>query len=262
MYKNLAASIITNRQFVLEMAKRDLKGLNKGAFLGFLWVIINPLIQVLAYVIIVSLVFRSRLSANSGPFDYALYVLSGMIPWQIITKSLQEAPSLIRERMELVKQVVYPVETLPLSSLIFGSFGSIVSFSVFFVVSILSGNVHWTCVFLPVPFLLLAGFILGVSWLFSIVGVLIKDLREIVTIILSLIIYLSPVVASREIVGEKVWRLILLNPLAHIIVCFRDVFNSEFHTVSWIIFVSLAVSSLLLGGWVVMKAKTTINEYI
>lgn len=254
--------IIRNRESIWEMSLRDLKSMNKGAFLGYLWLVISPLVQVVAYVLIVSFVFKSRLGEGSGPLDYALYVLSGMIPWQIISKSLQEAPSLIRDRMELVKQVIYPIETLPLTSLIVSSFGSLLSFALFLILTLIFGSFHWTFFLLPILLLLLAAFVLGISWIFSIVGVLIKDLREIVAVFLGLLIYLSPVVVSQEMVGEKIWGYILWNPLSHVIICFRDLFEARFHLGSWAVTAAMSLLAFFVGDWVITKTKLLINEYI
>lgn len=258
----LLSTMFKNRELIWQMAIRDLKGTHKGAFLGYLWLILSPFIQVTTYVIIVSFVFKRRISEEANTFDYALYILSGMIPWQIITKSLQEAPSLIRERMELVKQVIYPIETLPLTHLMVSSFGSFVSFLIYFMLTILTGNIYWSYILLPIPFLMLITLILGVSWLFAIVGVLFKDLREIVSVILSLLIYLSPVIVNESMVGEKIWRYILLNPLSHIVICFRDVFYATFHMWSWIIFIGMSLFAFLIGGFVITRTKLLINEYI
>jgi len=254
--------IIHHRELIWEMALRDLKGMHKGAFLGYFWLVISPLVQVLAYVLIVSFVFRSRLSQNAGPLDYALYVLSGMIPWQIISKSVQEAPSLIRERMELVKQVIYPIETLPLTSLLVSSFGSVVSLALFLILTLIGGSFRWTFFLLPIPLVLLVAFVLGISWIFSIAGVLIKDLREIVTVLLNLLIYVSPVVVSREMVGERIWRYILWNPLSHVIICFRDIFEARFHFESWVIYAFMSLAAFFIGDWVITRTKLLINEYI
>jgi lipopolysaccharide transport system permease protein len=254
--------IIRHRELVWEMALRDLKSLNKGAFLGYIWLGLSPLIQVAAYVLIVSFLFKSRLGDRGGPFDYALYVLSGMIPWQIIAKSVQEAPSLIREKMELVKQVIYPIETLPLTSLIVSSFGSFVSLVLFLILTLVFGSLHWTFLLLPFPLLLLVAFVLGISWIFSIIGVLIKDLREIVTVLLSLLIYFTPVVVNREMVGERIWGYILWNPLSHAIICFRDVFEGRIHLESWGLFTVMSLLLFLIGDWVIDRTKLFINEYI
>lgn len=250
------------RELVREMAFRELKSLNKGAFLGTVWLVLGPLIQVAAYVVIVSLIFGKRLGDGAGTFDYAIYVLSGMVPWQILTRSLQEAPSQIRMRMELVKQVIYPIETLPMTSLLVSSFGALVSFTVFVAVSVYAGKATWGYLLVPVPFALLAAFILGFSWLFSIAGVFVKDLREVVAVLLGLLVYVSPVLASESLVGPKVWKLIELNPLSHVVICFRDAYYLDFHPWSWAIFAGMTLVVFLLGERVILRTKTLINEYI
>jgi lipopolysaccharide transport system permease protein len=262
MFRKTIFSLIENRELIWELVLRDLKGLNKGAFLGYLWLVINPLVQVTAYVVIVSFVFQTRLAPNTDSMSYPLYVLSGMIPWQIMTKAIQESPSLIRERMDLVKQVIYPIETLPLNSLLVSCFGSLVTLCLFLVLSIITGNAHWTYFLLPFPLFLLMVFILGVSWMFSIGGVLVKDLREIVTVVLGLAIYFSPVLLSESMVGNKIWSYVLWNPLSHIIICFRDIFYGKFHLWSWGIFVGMSLGVFAAGGWVLTRTKLLINEYI
>jgi len=262
MHFRAIRSILGNRELIWEMALRDLKGRNKGAFLGYMWLVISPLIQVAAFVVIVSLVFKIRLHPGAGSFDYALYVLSGMIPWQIITKSLQESTSLIRERIDWAKQVIYPIETLPLTELLVSSLGSMVTLSIFAILALVTGHFRWTYFLFPLALLPLLMLVLGVSWIFSIVGVIIKDLREVVTIALGLLVYLSPVLMSESMVGKRIWGYILWNPLTHPIICFRDVFSSNFHIWSWIIFLSMALVAFKLGWWVVTRTKLLINEYI
>ncbi len=262
MYAELVKSLTSNRLFIWSMATYDLKTLNKGSILGLAWVMINPIIRVSIYVIIVSFIFGQRLGPDSGPFDYGIYVLSGMIPWQILTKALEDSPSILRNRQEFIKQVVFPVETLPLTSIIVGSFGSLVSLMLLLALALFEGSLSVSILLLPIPFLLLVLFILGVSWLFSVVGVLFKDLREMVGVLLSLMVYASPVIASEEMVGATIWKFILMNPLSHIVICFRDVFYGDFNPTSWIIFSFITLISLLIGGFVIARAKIVINEYI
>lgn len=262
MYKQTITSFITNRELVWEMAVRDLRMINKGAMLGYIWLFLGPLVQTAAYVVIVSFIFRSRLGVDSGPLDYALYVLGGMVPWQIITRSLQEAPTQIRDRMELVKQVIYPIETLPLTSLMVSSFSALMTMLIFLILNIFYGTVTWGFLLIPIPVLLLVLLILGISWVFSIVGIFFKDLREIVAILIGLLVYLSPVVASPEMVGETMWRYIMFNPLSHIVICFRDIYYLQFHLWSWLIFISMSALSFIIGGWVINRTKILINQYI
>jgi len=260
VYLKPMLAIVENRELIWAITVRNLKGTSKGAVLGFLWIAISPLIQVTAYVIIVSFIFKAKLNSDAGPFDYAIFVLSGMIPWQIMNRSICEAPMLIRSNTELVKQVIYPIETLPLMNLLVGSFGGAVNFIVFIILFAIAGKLEWTLVFLPLHLFFLLIFLLGISWIFSITGVIFKDLREIVSVMMMLLIYFSPVIISGSMVGRKIWSLILLNPLSHIIISFRDVFWGSFHI--WVIFLTMSIGIFILGHIMITRAKKLVNEYI
>ena len=260
--RSIIFSFFINRELIFEMAIRDLRMINKGALLGYAWLILLPLFQTGAYVLIGSFIFGSRLSENSGVLDYALYVLGGMVPWTIINKMLSESSTQLYSRMELIKQFIYPIETLPMTSLIVGSFGSLVSLLLFITLSLMSVDLSWTILLIPIPMFLLIVFVVGMSWILSIIGIFLKDLREIVTIVLGILVFFTPVVASPEIVGEKVWQIILFNPLSHIVICFRDVYYFEFNPTSWLVFILLSFVALFIGGAVISRAKLVINQYI
>ena len=259
--KSALSAFVTNREFIWEIVKRDLKGLNKGAFLGYFWVFLSPLIQTAFYVLIVSFIFRAQ-GEGAGRLDYALYVLGGMVPWQVLQKSIAEAPTLISARIDILKQVIYPIETLPLTSILVGSFGSLVAFTIFLVLSCVFGTAKWTFLLLPLPGLLLLLFLTGTSWLLMIVGVILKDIKEVVGILLGLCVYVTPVVASEKIVGHKVWMLMQFNPLSHVVICFRDVYESAFHPLSWAVFAAMSIVVFALGAWALERTKILINEYI
>lgn len=255
-------SLVANWAFARAMAARDLKGLNKGAILGIAWIVVRPLVQVAAYVVIVTYVFGARLGPDAGPLDYALYVLPGLVAWQAMQRTLEEAPSLIRDRMEVLKQVVYPVETLPVTAMFSSLLGPAVALALYLVVALSQGKLPWSAVLLPLPLALLVVMMLGASYLFMVVGVLLKDLREIVGVLLGLLIYFSPVLLSEAMVGERLWSLIMLNPLSHVVVCFRDVLRGGFHPASWAVFAATSAIVFGLGAMLIHRAKLTINEYL
>jgi len=256
-------SVWRNRLLAWEMGKRDLRALNKGTVLGFAWLFLRPLIQVAAYVIVVSVIFGVRFGPEgSGRFSYALYVLAGMIPWQLMTSVLQDAPSLIRSRMEVFKQIVYPLEILPVTTLIAASVGPLISLAAYLLLAGVSGTLHWSIVLVPIPALLLVAFLLGSAWLLMAVGTLLVDLREIIGVVLGLLVYMSPVVLFEGGVPARVWRLLEFNPLFHVVVCFRDVFTGEFHDWSWLIFGAMTLGAVVLGAFVVSGAKRLFAELL
>ena len=254
--------LIRNRELIREMAVCDAMGINKGTVLGNVWLLLRPLIQTTAYVVIVSFVFQSRLGADSGPFDYALFVLSGMVPWQLTVQTIVTAPSLVRNHAELVKQVVYPVETLPLRNIVVGSFSSLVSLSVYTVIAAAIGELNWTILLIPIPLVMLILFLIGISWIFMVVGAFIQDFREVIGASMNLLIFLSPVIVCQSMVSPRMWGYILCNPLSHVVLCFRDVYEGRIHPLSWCLFLAMTCFVVLLGGWMVNKSRLRMNDYL
>jgi len=258
----LLRSLVRNRRLAWQSAKHELKGRYKGTVLGLLWAGIRPLFQVAVYVVVITFVFQVRSSRYPGTFDYALYVLAGMVPWLVLSTVLQEAPTLVRNRMDLVKQVVFPIETLPLSNFLVHAATLVVGFGLYVALGLIDLSVHWTAVLLPVPVALLALMLIGVSWFLMIAGVVFKDLEEVIAVLFTFLIFFSPVLLTADMVGETIWGLMMFNPFSHVILCFRDVLAGTFHPWSWIAFTGMTAASLALGGWVLGRTKLLINEYL
>ncbi len=261
-FKTIATAIFLHREFALEMGVHELKGANKGAILGIGWLIIQPLVQVSAYVVIISIVFKVEAAQNMGVFGYALHILSGLIAWQFVQRMIERAPNLVRERTGVLKQTIYPIETLPVSAMLVLSIGPGIGFIVYLVLAMIDGTLHFSMILLPIPVLLTVCLVIGSSWFLMVAGVLIKDLREVISAVLGLMVYISPVIVTREMVGEEIWKLILLNPLSHVVISFRDVLQETFHPISWLIFIIFSAFMFFLGAVTIFKAKAHINEHI
>ena len=259
---SIVRSLRVNWTFALAMAQRELKGSNKGAILGMAWLVLRPFVQVAAYVLIVSFIFGARLQPEGGRFDYAIYILAGLFGWQLLQRGLEDSTSLIRARIEVLKQVPYPIETLPVTSLLTTAIGPAVTLAVYILFAAIAGKLGWSILLLPLPLALLVMLLLGLSWMFMVVGVILKDLHDMIGLVLALAIYASPVILSESMVGPSLWRIILFNPLSHPVIAFRDVLQGGFHPESWAVFAVLATVSFIVGAWVVSRAKVVINEYI
>lgn len=258
----LLCSLVQKHRIAWQSAKHELRGRYKGTYLGLLWAGLLPLLQVAVYVFVIAVVFQVRSARYSGTFDYALYVLGGMIPWLVIVGVLQDAPMLVRVRMDLVKQVVFPIETLPLASFFVHSATFIVGFGFYLILAVASATIKWTFILLPLPILLLAFLLIGLSWFLMIAGVIFKDLSHIVTVIFTFLIFFTPVLLSVDMVGQDIWLFLMFNPVSHVILCFRDVLLGTFHPWSWLVFAGMTFLFLLAGGWVLGRTKLLINEYL
>lgn len=254
-------SLIRHHRLAYEMAVWELRISTKGSFLGLLWIVLRPLLQVATYVFIITVIFNVRLGPGTGTFDYAITILGGLVPWLLLSRSFEESPELIRSRITLMKQVAYPIETLPLTMLMVNAVGPVVGFAVYFLLSLFNGTFTWTWVLLPLPLVLLATFLLGMSWVFMLVGVVFKDLKDIFSIVLAILIFLSPVLITETNASPLVWGIIQANPISHFIIPFRDVFEGTFHSWSWLSAIVMAAFAMWLGGGLINKAKLKIREY-
>lgn len=257
----IARSLWTNRWLAWEMAKRELGVTTKGTVLGLGWLVLRPAIQACGYVVVVAFIFSVRLGPSASHFTYVLYVLCGMAPWQLSTQVLQDSPSLIRTRIDLLKQVVYPLEILPITAIVIASVGPSILLAIYVVLGALSGELHWTIIFLPIPTAILLVMLLSSAWVLMVVGLVFVDLREIMGVIFGLIVYMSPVVLAQSMVSSRIWQVIQINPLSHIVICFRDVFEGQLHLLSWGIFSGMAAVSMVLGIVALTGAKGIFSEY-
>jgi lipopolysaccharide transport system permease protein len=258
----LIASLPKSLPFAIAIAGRDLKGLHRGSVLGVSWLVLRPFAQTAVYVLIVGFIFGQALGPDRSAAQYALYVLSGLVAWQAVQRAFEEAPSLIRERMEVLRQIIYPIETLPVSSVLTSLVSPAVSLATYAIFAAWLGKLSWTAILLPLPVLLLLVMLVGASWLLMVGGVVMRDLREIVALLLSVLVYASPVVLSESLVGPKIWSYVLLNPLSHVVICFRDVLGGGFHAASWIVFGVMALGSFFLGAWLIARVKLMVYELI
>ncbi len=256
-----ARSLWTNRYLAWEMAKRELRATMKGTILGVGWLVLKPAIQTVTYIFVVSFIFSAKLGSSGSHFTYALYVLCGMAPWQFSTQVLQDSPTLIRSRIEILKQVVYPLEILPVTSIVIAGVAPLILLATYLVLGVIAGELHWSLLLLPVPTALVLAMLLGASWLLMVIGLIFVDIREIIGVIFGLIVYMSPVVLAPSMVPPLIWHIIELNPLSHVLICFRDVFEAQFHPVSWGIFIAMTAASIVLGMIGISGAKRIFSEY-
>src|SRR5438132_12775335 len=100
---------------ILSLAKRELAARYKGSILGILWAVLNPIVMIAIFTFIFAGIFKARFPGSSSQWDYALYLFCGLLPWNAFQESLQLSSTTIVAHANLVKRVVFPLETLPVS---------------------------------------------------------------------------------------------------------------------------------------------------
>ena len=244
----LLRSIWRYRELLWEMTRRDLLERQAGLAFGAFWVIGQPLLMMLVYVFVFSFVFKVRLSVDGGA-GYTAFLLAGLAPWLAFQEALGRAPTCITENRSLVKQIVFPLDILPLKLVL--STLVVLSVGLAFPLALVLFNgtakpLFW--LLLPIPIvshLLLVG---GLVYMIAAAGVFLPDIRNITQLFLMIGLFVHPILYVPGMVPK--WTEIAFQalPFSHLIWIYRDaVLGGIAHPESWLISPVLGVAFLVIG---------------
>lgn len=217
-----------SRELLWNLAWRELTQRYKGSFLGLIWAILMPLVMLIVYTFVFSVIFKAKwssdLSKNTTSIDYALILLAGLTPFNIFSEVTTRSPWLILNMPNYVKKVIFPLEVLSPAILISSLLNSIINvFLICLGNFILNEKISETLYLLPLAYLPLIFLCLGISWFLSSLGVYIRDIGQAITVVVQMLFFISPVFYSADAIPQHLQFLFKVNPLATIIIGFRNV---------------------------------------
>ncbi len=217
---NTIKEIWNYRSMISSLVKRDLRGRYKGSVLGFFWTFLNPLLQLIVYTFVFSIVMRA------GIEDYYLFLFVALVPWVFFSSSVDGGAGCVRNQVNLVNKIYFPREVLPIAHVLSQLVNMLLSFLVVIAVLIVSGKginlaVWW---YLPIVILQETLLAFGFALFFSAVTVFFRDLQYFLTIFLMAWQFLSPVMYSVDMVPDKLKFVFNLNPMSPVISAYRSIF--------------------------------------
>lgn len=207
-----------HRDLVRQLVKREVLGRYRGSMLGVGWSLVHPIIMLAIYTFVFSYVFKTRWDGGVGDskLEFAIVLFCGMIVFNIFAESFNRSPTLIVAQPSFVKKIVFPLEVLPVVTLLSALFHAAISFIVLLALTIaVKGLPPATLVFAPIiiaPYLL---FCLGVAWFLSALGVYLRDIGQVAQVIVTALMFLSPLFYPVSALPEALRPLFLLNPIAY-----------------------------------------------
>ena len=215
----LAKELWEYREMVASLVKRDLKSRYKGSVLGFLWMFLNPLMQLAVYTVVFSTIMRM------GIDKFYLFLFVALVPWLFFSTCLSAGTTVVFSQQDMVKKIYFPREVLPIAFTVSQFVNMLLSFLVIFAVVILSGIRLNQQALLFLPLVMLTEFVLalGVTYLVSALNVYFRDLEHILGILSMAWMYLTPILYPMEMVPGQYARLFALNPMTPITIAYRDI---------------------------------------
>lgn len=244
------------RQLIVEMTRRELTDRYAGQVLGAAWAIGVPLVTMAVYVFAFAVLFRGRLGPTDNGLGYTAYALAGIVPWLVVQDALMRATVSVSGSASLVKQIVFPTEVLPLKVVLATIPGLLVGLTVAIAIAALAGlaNVAAVLVLLPVCVLLLLLMCAGLSYILAAVGVFLRDVKDIVGVLLTIGFFVHPIIYPPQHVPNWLESVFAVSPISHIIWCFRDALTEGYvaHPWSWVVSGVVALA-LAVIGWRVFR---------
>ena len=212
------------REMIISLVRKDLRGRYKGSVLGFLWTFINPLLQLIVYTIVFSIIM------NTSYEQYYLFLFVALVPWMFFSTSVTDGAASILKEKDMVKKIYFPREVLPISTVTSGFVNMILTFIVVFVVVIISGRGLNPLALLCLPVVMIVEYILclGIALIVSSLTVYLRDLQYILGIFVMALQYLTPVMygvdmVERSSAGKWLVMMFNLNPMTPIIKIYRQI---------------------------------------
>jgi len=213
------AALWQNRSLIRQMIKREVIGRYRGSMLGIIWSFFNPVFMLAVYTFVFSVVFQARWTGGTGDkVEFAMLIFSGMIIHSLFAECATRAPGLILANVSYVKKVVFPLQILPVVTLGAALFHTLISYGVLLLFYLLTqAHLNWTVVYLPLIILPYLLGILGISWFLAATGVFLRDVGQVTGILVTVLMFLSPVFYPVGALPEAYRPLLFLNPLTFII---------------------------------------------
>lgn len=216
------ATLWRHRNLVLELTKREFSGRYRGSFGGIFWSFAQPLFLLTVYTVAFGVILKSRWGATGSTADYALMLFAGLIVFNAFSEVLSRSSTLVTGNPNFVKKVVFPLELLPVITVATALIHALIGMTVWLLgYAILFGTPKSTVVLFPLILACFVPVLLGLGWLLSAVGVVVKDISQLTSMLNHALLFLTPIFYSIEAAPPVLQNLLMLNPLTFVVEQFR-----------------------------------------
>lgn len=251
--------LLDYRDLIAALVARDLKVRYRRSAIGFLWTMLQPLLMMLVFQVVFSALFRFDIQ------NYPVYAFAGILFWNFFSQSILASMNSLKGNAQLLQKLPVPKAVFPLATVISGLIN--LGFALVPLLGLLIVTGHRlspALLFLPVAILLAAVFTLGAGLLLSPLAVFFHDVVEIIGVLLTVVMYLTPIFYPLAIVPERLRFLVRFNPVRSILEVFRDpIYFGKIPPLSHLLVcVVVTAGALAVGALVFRRASDRIPFYI
>lgn len=269
---NFASKVVRHRGLIRSMVERDLKSRYVGSVMGLFWSVIHPLALLVTYTFVFSVIIRMEfphpLLQDAGVGSFAVYLFCALLPWMMFQETLARSSNVLVDNANLITKTVFPSEILPVAVLIANLVNHLIGVAIFLVVILFyMQQLSLYVLLIPLYLIPLMLFALGLSWVVSSLQVFLRDTAQVVTVVLTLWFWFTPIFYTEEHLGMVSDKLVLamrLNPLAEVVTAYRKMLLFA-EMPSWqgmIPLYGMALVAFVCGGLVFRYVKRSFADVL
>lgn len=210
---------IRHKELLIELIKREIKAKYKQSILGYAWVLLVPLMNLVVLTIVFSLFVR----IPTGDIPYPIFLFTALVPWTFTQNAITFATQSLVSNTPLITKINLPREIFPLASIFARLIDLGLTFIMLIVLLIIFGvNFKLTMLFIPIIFFFQLLLVSGISFILSAINVFYRDVENVIGVFLTIWLYLTPIFYPQEIIPQKLIPIFNLNPLMPIMNAYRN----------------------------------------
>jgi len=235
----MEVEVIRQRRLLWELVKRDLRSRYVGSVMGLFWSVINPLVMLIIYIFVFSLIFQmgghpSRdvsaagpaVAAKTGIPNFPVYLCCGLLPWNAILESLLASSTIIVGSGGLIKRAVFPMFILPMQAIVTAFVNLTITLLLFGVFLLVTGDFPGAGFLMIFPLMALQFFlVVGACYFFATITVFFRDMAPLLSAMMNFLFWASPIVYTSRLATDRFAPLkyfYLANPISHLARLYRE----------------------------------------
>jgi lipopolysaccharide transport system permease protein len=259
-----ARLLVRHFPLLLRVVRNDLRARYAGSIIGVGWSVITPLLILGIYAAVYLFIFRIQRVAGLSGFQYVMFIFSGLVPFLATGEALSIGVTSVVADKAVLNNTVFPIDLVPVKPVITSQVVMTAGMTVLIAGLAFSGNLHWTIILLPVLWFGMAMALTGINWILSLLNVVFRDLTNLISAILMILLVASPIAYAPSMVPPQLQPLVVLNPFAYYVIAYQKVLvlgqlPTGFDTV---VLVVLSAGLFALGSWFFPRAKRVLIDYV
>ena len=260
--RNSGLFLLSHGPLLARVTRNDLAARYVGSLLGIGWTVVTPALFLGVYSSLYLFVYKAPVAGLTRA-QYVIYLTSGIVPYLVTAEAIGSGVSAVVGNRSVLTNVVFPIDLLPPKAVLMAQPTMAVGMTMVLIGALVTGLASWYLLLIPVIWFFQVLALLGLTWILSLINIVLRDLTQLIGIALILLLIASPIAYTTDKVPQSLKFIILLNPLAYYIIGYHAVIAGQLPsalTCAGIVGFSLAI--FVFGGWFFARMKAALIDYV